>query len=563
MGATTALALAVQGINVHAVNKHNWVSQSPRAHITNLRAVEVLRALGVEEAALKHATPWEWMGDTSFSVGLDGVELARLRSWGTGRERFGDYLKSSPCTMLDLPQSILEPILINAAAKAGAQFSFNTEYLDHRQDEAGVTVRLRNRISDHIFSQRAQFLVGADGAKSKVAQDIGLEVSGLPARDGTAYVEFKADLSRYVQHRPSILHWILSPDAHHGEIGMGLLRAIRPWDHWIAGWTFDESSGKPDLSAEFALAQIRKFVGDPFLECEILGISTWFVNQQSAPHYSSGRVHCGGDAVHRHPPSGGLGSNTCIQDAFNLAWKLAFVVKGWAGLSLLKTYSAERAPVGHQIVTRANQSRMDYAPLLEAIVGEGGPGWLEKAVAKAADTGAEGAAFRSKLDLALQLKDREYNGQGAEMNQRYSSDAIIAEAGEEIFERDACLHVQPTTRPGAKIPHAWVVDRSGKRISVLDLVSVSKLTLFTGLSGKIWFDAIGGLGLQCLKAVVIGEDYAKDLYLDWARSSEIAEHGALIVRPDGFVAWRTSELPESADEAAAILASVVEKLLGQ
>lgn len=563
MGATTALALAKQGVRAHAVNKYNWVSQSPRAHITNLRAVEVLRSLGVEDAAIRQATPWEWMGDTSFSAGLGGIEIARLRCWGTGRQRYGDYLKSSPSTMLDLPQSILEPILVDAAARQGALFSFNTEYLDHEQDEGGVTVRFRNRISGHVFNQRARFLVGADGAKSKVAEDIGLEVSGIPARDGTVYAEFKADLSRYVEHRPSILHWIVSPDAHRGEIGMGLLRAIRPWDHWIAGWVFDKEQEKPDLSEEFALAQIRKFVGDPLLECDILGVSTWFVNQQSAPYYSKGRVHCGGDAVHRHPPSGGLGSNTCIQDAFNLAWKLAFAVKGWASASLLDTYSTERAPVGHQIVTRANQSRLDYAPLLNGIVGAGGPDWLDKAIARLADPSEEGAEFRSRLDCALELKDREFNGQGAEMNQRYGSGAIICEQDEEIFERDACLYVQPTTRPGAKLPHAWLVTKEGKRISSLDLVSVSTFTLLTGLSGKIWAQAASGLSVAYLNSVVIGEEAARDLYSDWRRSSEIPEAGAIIVRPDGVVAWRTFDAPASLEEATSILKVVLETLLGQ
>lgn len=143
MGATTALALATYGVRVHVVNRYNWTANTPRAHITNQRAVEVLRDLGVEDDAKRYATKWEWMGDTLFTTSLAGPEIARLRTWGTGDKRVGDYLQGSPCTMLDLPQSKMEPLLVKHAAARGAVFWFNTEYLSHEQDAEGVTVKLR------------------------------------------------------------------------------------------------------------------------------------------------------------------------------------------------------------------------------------------------------------------------------------------------------------------------------------------------------------------------------------------------------------------------------------
>ena len=202
MGGTTALALATYGVRVHVVSKWNWVANTPRAHIINQRAVEVLRDLGVEEATKLEATPWDQMGDTLFTTSLGGPEVARLQTWGTGDDRRGDYLQGSPCTMLDVPQPLMEPVLITNAAKRGAKVSFNTEYLSHTQDADGVTVTLHNRISDTIFTQRARFLVGADGARSQIAEDIGLEISGELARAGTVYARFDADLSEYVAHRP-------------------------------------------------------------------------------------------------------------------------------------------------------------------------------------------------------------------------------------------------------------------------------------------------------------------------------------------------------------------------
>ena len=112
------------------------------------------------------------------------------------------------------------------------------------------------------LSARARYLVGADGAKSKVVDELGLNIEGHLARAGTVYVIFKADLSRYVAHRPSILHWIVTPSASFGEIGMGLLRAVRPWDRWIAGWGFDISRGEPDLDPALLLDRIRTLVGE-------------------------------------------------------------------------------------------------------------------------------------------------------------------------------------------------------------------------------------------------------------------------------------------------------------
>ena len=347
----------------HVATRYNWTANTPRAHITNQRAVEVLRDMGIEDEARREATPWEWMGDTLFTTSLAGPEIARLRTWGTGDDRIGDYLQASPCGMMDLPQNKMEPLLVKHAAARGASFLFNTEYLRFEQDSQGVTAWLQDRHSGREYTMRARYLVGADGARSKVMEDAGLELEGQLARAATAYVLFRADLTRYAAHRPSVLYWIVTSNAAFGEIGMGLLRAIEPWNQWIAGWGFDFTQGEPDFSKEEVIRRVRLLVGDPNLEIEIDTTSVWYVNQAHAPVYSKGRVFCGGDAVHRHPPSSGLGSNTCMGDAFNLAWKLAFVVKGYAGERLLDSYSLERAPVGEQIVARANQSRRDYAPL--------------------------------------------------------------------------------------------------------------------------------------------------------------------------------------------------------
>ena len=313
------------------------------------------------------------------------------------------------------------------------------------------------------------------------------------ARAGTVYTVFNADLSRYSKHRPSILNWIVTPDASFGEIGMGLLRAVRPWTQWIAGWGFDINKGDPDLLRRAIVREkIKVLIGDPAIDPDIVRTSVWYINQAYVTQYSKGRVLCGGDAVHRHPPSSGLGNNTCVQDGHNLGWKLAYAVKGWAGPKLLESYSQERAPVGKQIVLRANQSRLDYAPLNACFRVQGAENPVAAGIARFRDPGPDGVAARKAAQAALDLKQTEYNAQGVEMNQRYESSAVIPDAGRRTGEwrRDRDLYNQPTSRPGAKIPHAWLVGPDGMRVSTLDVTGKGLFTVVTGLAGTAWKEAV-------------------------------------------------------------------------
>lgn len=562
-GGTAALALATYGVRAHVVSRWGWLADTPRAHITNQRTNEVFRDLGLAEEIARYASPWEVMGDTTFTTSLAGQELARLRTWGTGDDRKGDYLRASPCGMVDIVQPLLEPILFQQSAARGATFAFNTEYLDHVDDGAGVTARLRDRITRREYAVRARYLLGADGARSAIVDQLGLPVEGQMARAGTVYTIFDADLTRHSEHRPSILNWIVTPDAAFGEIGMGLLRAVRPWTQWIAGWGFDISKGEPDLDPERVRAKIGVLIGDPSVRVEIVRSAVWYVNQAYATRYSSGRVLCGGDAVHRHPPSSGLGMNTCVQDAFNLAWKLAYVIKGYAGPALLETYSDERVPVGRQIVRRANQSRLDYAPLNACFRVPGAENPVAAGIARFFDPGPEGVAARQAVRQALDLKNTEFNAQGVEMNQRYASTAVVPEPGAapEVWARDPELYLQATTRPGAKLPHAWLVGRDGRRISTLDLVGGGRFTLLTGFAGMAWVAAAERLDLPFLRAVVIGTPEAQDLYCDWQRLREVDEDGALLVRPDGHVAWRRPSGPADPDDAQRELAEALATVL--
>jgi 2,4-dichlorophenol 6-monooxygenase len=268
--------------------------------------------------------------------------------------------------------------------------------------------------------------------------------------------------------------------------------------------------------------------------------------------------------VHRHPPSNGLGSNTSIQDSYNLAWKLAMVIRGQAGPALLDTYTAERAPVGKQIVDRANLSRDQFGPIFAALgMTEGGDqAAITAGLAATRAPGPDGRRRRRELEEAIELKDFEFNAHGVELNQRYVSTAVLAEDGTETWAKDAELFHQPSTRPGAKLPHVWLVDAAGHRVSSLDLVGGGSFSVVTGPSGTEWVKAAAELDLP-LRAVVIGSEDARDAYGDWRRASapDVEEDGCLLVRPDGYIAWRSAG--PAADDATKVLRGVLDAVLSR
>ncbi|VVJ21290.1 FAD-binding monooxygenase [Amycolatopsis camponoti] len=564
-GGSAALLLATYGVPTVLATKYGWTANTPRAHITNQRTMEVLRDLGVEDKALAVGTPPELMGDTVLCTSLTGPEIGRIASWGTGDSSAAEYAAASPCHMIDLPQTYLEPILVSEAAARGAKLRLDTEFLDFTQDEDGVTARFRDRVRGDEFTLRARYLIGADGARSRVAEQAGLPIAGQTGKAGSMNITFTADLAPYVAHRPSVLYWVMRPGAHLGGIGMGLVRMVRPWNEWLLTWGYDIAQAPPEVDVEEATRLVRDLVGDASLEVEITSTSLWTVNHNYATEYRSGRVFCAGDAVHRHPPSNGLGSNTSIQDSYNLAWKLAMVLRGEAGEGLLDSYSAERAPVGKQIVDRANLSRDQFGPIFAAlgIAGDTDADGITAGLETCLAPTAEGARKRRELEKAIELKHYEFNAHGVEMDQRYVSGAVLPDGVVKPAERDPELFHRPSTEPGAKLPHAWLVGPHGRRVSTLDLVGGGRWTVLTGLTGTAWRDAAAKAGAELgldLRAVRVGDPEGRDAYGDWSRLSGIDEAGCLLVRPDGYVAWRhATATPQATNALLTALKSLLDR----
>jgi len=382
---------------------------------------------------------------------------------------------------------------------------------------------------------------------------------------GSMNIVFHADLSHHVAHRPSVLYWVLQPGADIGGIGLGLVRMVRPWNEWLVVWGYDINEAPPDVDDEMAIRIVHNLVGEE-IPVTIRSTSLWGNNKLYATRYRDRRVFCMGDAVHRHPPSNGLGSNTSVQDAYNLAWKLAYVLRGDAGPALLDSYDPERTPIGKQIVLRANKSIEEFGPIFAALGLDdtSDPDAMNKRMAARADNTPQAAAQREALRAALELKNYEFNAHGVEMGQRYASGAVVSDGTPEpAYDRDPELYYHPTTWPGARLPHCWL-GRDGHKVSTLDLAGKGRFALLTGISGQPWAHATAevaaALGIE-IAAYVIGpgRDYT-DLYEDWARLREVGEDGCVLVRQDAHVAWRSSALvAEPAEALESVLRTVLSR----
>ena len=536
-GLTAAAVLARQGIGVVAITKHRQLAPTPRAHVTNQRTFEVLRYLGLEAEAIELATPYKQMPNQIYLKSLASVEYGRIKGLLLDDSR---NKNASPCTIADLPQNLLEPLLFQSAIRHGAQVRFSAEMISFSQDADGVTTEFDDHLTGEPIVVRARYLLGADGGRSLVARNLDLPFTG-PGRVGSSLnTLFTCDLTRYVSHRPGLLYFIVRGPQDVGGTGLGILRCIKPWTQWLMIKGYEAGLDTQKLSTHEAADVIRDYLGLPDLDVTVTGVDPWDLNSLSADVYQDRRVCCLGDAVHRHPPSNGLGSNTAIQDAFNLAWKIEMAVKGKAGDGLLASYSEERVPVGRDVVRRATQSMESNAPIINTIVSAEGTSSGADANTYLASATHEGTRIRAELKNAVHEKAYEFQARGFELNQLYRSSAIIDDGQPPAARYDQELFAQPTTYPGARLPQAWV-QRNGFDVSTLDLVGKGRFTLITGIDGQGWEAAAAMAASRFgIEIAVVAIGYGcktNDLYFEWAERREIADDGCVLVRPDHHVAW--------------------------
>lgn len=564
-GLTTAALLAKCGVQVLAITRYPGTAHSPRAHITNQRTVEVFRDLGIEDRVRALATSNELMTNNVWATSFVGTEIARMQTWGTGVKRKADYEAASPSQMCNAPQHLLEPAILTAAQEYGANVLFNTELVSIRQTDEAVFSRLIDRQTGEEIEVISDYAVGADGAQSVVVKELGFELEGEMGLACAVNCWLEVDLAKYCAHRPGVLYWMCQPGGE-SWAGNGIYISVRPWNEWVMLFMYNPKDGEPDLSEEAVIARARSSIGDPDIPIRVKSVSKWTVNKMFARSMVKGRVAIAGDAAHRHPPTNGLGSNTSVQDAFNLAWKLAMIVKGHAAPTLLQTYSDERQPVAEQIVNRAIKSVEEMEPIPKALGFYDGQsvdeGWAS--LDELFSGGEVGRLRRKELAAAVELHNYQFNCNGVELGQRYTSAAIVRDSN--AFPeptRDAQLYYHATTTPGAYLPHAWI-QRDNELVSTLDLVGHGTFTVLTGAGGQPWIDAARQVGEEfgiALNAVLIAHGTSTiDVYNQWAELREIEDDGCVLVRPDRFVAYRANGM--IADPVSA-LRRVCSQILGK
>ncbi|KAK5099864.1 hypothetical protein LTS08_005579 [Lithohypha guttulata] len=570
-GASLACFLAEYGLKGILIAAAPGTADTPRAHITNMAALECLRDIDLEEECLAKSTSSQNMEHTRWCHSMAGEEYARIHSWGHDPHRHGDYADASPCTHVDLPQTLAEPIFVNRAKDRGWDVRFNTALVsfDDRGVGKGILSTIKDTKSGHEYTILSRFLFGADGARSQVVRQLDFPLIKKPGSGLALNVLVETDLSHLVETRNGNLHWVIQPDRPHPRWArMGLVRMVKPWHEWmfivfpVPGWDITRD-GEP--TEEEYMSRVREFIGDDKIPAKLINVSKWAINEIVAENYSSenGNIHCLGDAVHRHPPFNGLGSNTCVQDAYNLAWKIAYVMRGQASQKMLTSYSIERQPVGLGVITRANQGFRDHYACWEALgVNEETLESSTRAFNELKAATPAGAKRRKALREAISGTAHEFHAVGQEMNQRYDgSPAIYFE--DETQPRpplpgDAVLEHQISTYPGARLPHAWVNTYvpNQPQISTHDLAGHGHFTIFSGPGdegagqgrGK-WHKAAENVSKKLdieIKCVSIGYGCEwQDVYFDWEERREVGDDGCVLVRPDRFVAWRSHGMAEN------------------
>lgn len=333
-------------------------------------------------------------------------------------------------------------------------------------------------------------------------------------------------------------------------------------------------------SPDKIIDHVKDLIGDASVQVRLKRLSTWSINECYAEQYSRGNAFCLGDAVHRHPPFNGLGSNTSIQDAYNLAWKIGYVSRGLASPRLLESFGEERQPVGKTIVRRANDTGRMHGRLFTMLkVYDPDVGEKLKVLDQLKEDSERGAELRAAFQKLIEDLDVERHGFGVEMNQLYQSSAVWAEDEPGPLPQlgdpsDADLYYRESTYPGLPgscLPHAWLrapLAPSGEpMVSTHDLAGNGRFTIFTGIGGKPHWEHAATTVTRVLSVDMavysIGwhDDY-RDVFFDWVRKRGVGEKGAILVRPDRVVAWRWVDAELALAECADKLVQVMARILG-
>jgi putative polyketide hydroxylase len=513
VGLSTGAFLAGRGVQTLVVERHAGTSILPRGRMMNVRSMEVFRANGLEEAV--RAAPPSMFNEYNELARVE--TLAGREVFRQGRPPMESLATASPCLPAFVDQQVLEPIILHGARARGAQVRFGTALRTFAADQDGVTALVEDLATGTTREVRARYLVGADGHRSPVRETLGIGRHGPGLLSNVANIVFEADLSEQLRGRKISVCYVDRPEPN------TMLAMFERPDHWLLMVPYhpDRGDDLAGFTEERCREVIRQAIGTPGLQPRIMPsvpgesrlVQPWELAAWVADSYGAGRVFLAGDAAHVVSPAGGFGANTGVQDAGNLAWKLAAVLSGAAGEGLLRTYEAERLPVAEMVCAYSTEMQNTRSR-------------------------AKGDAGASQSPMAVAI------------GYAYRSDGILGAGpiGPPVHP-DAL-----TGEPGTRAPH-MVVEFAGREMSTLDLYRL-RPALIAGPAGAAWSNSAAGLPIDVHR---IGGDLT-DPEGCWAKRHGVADDGAVLVRPDGHIAWRSIAAADRPDQ---VLTDVVNRVLAR
>ncbi|MED4446452.1 FAD-dependent oxidoreductase [Bacillus thuringiensis] len=503
-GLASALFLAKHNIEYLLIERHPSTAIHPKAGGLTLRTMELFRELGLEKRIKLPGKALENCRGriavhTIAEANKEELEQMRATQYGNDEELLQKIEKISPSKQTACYQIILEEMMLQEARTLGGELSFYHELVSYEQNEQGVIATIRNRETEEESIIYCDYVIAADGAKSKIRKQLGISTEGRGTIGGYYMnIYFEADLSEFIQGDAFGFSMVLHPEV------LGALIPVDNERRWIYHVSYDPLKGErpEDFTIERCKQIIQTAIGSTNVEPEIVSVLPWKAAESTATKFQENRIFLVGDSAHIMPPTGGFGSNTGIQDAHNLAWKLAAVIKGKAKPKLLETYREERYPVA-KLTT-------EYASSL---------------------------LFRAANREEGSLNNMD--GLAVTVGYQYCSEAILDES--------ATPHrmdiVDLNGRPGTRAPHFWGMYK-GKEVSILDLFG-NHFVLLTGVDNSSWAEAVYdvssklGINIKVYRVGLSGDFIAQENV--FCELYGIENEGVVLIRPDGFIGWRSEK----------------------
>jgi putative polyketide hydroxylase len=502
-GLCSSISLSRLGIRSILVERHPSASIHPKATAISTRTMELFRSWGLEAAIRSAALNVEFM--SSVRANLSSPELDQRPLGFPTREEARAISATAPAV---LAQDLLEPILLaHARSYHGADIRFNTELCSFEQHEVGVRATVMDRATGERTDIAASYMIGADGSDSRVRRALGIPTHGADRIGEYLSILFRADLDALLGDRQFGLYSLNGLGGSAPSVALPTSRDGR----WVLATPWrSESRPLSSLTTADKVGLVRAAAGVDTLAVDVVDAQVIEIGAAVADRFRDRNVFLVGDAAHRTAPTGGTGMNTAIHGAHNLAWKLAAVLRGIAGAGLLDSYEAERRPSGERNLLRSR-------------------GQLQGVSGLAADMGVV-----------------------------YSSGAVVAD--NELERPDVIEPTQPA-RAGSRAPHVWLnVDR--EPVSIQDLFGYG-FVLLTGVGGAAWRRAAPRVAEQLgvpFGVMTIGGAELSTASDNWLEMYGIDAAGAVLVRPDGHIAWRCAS---AAVDPTAILADVMSRILSR